>query len=113
MGEAPTDEMAAVRRANKEYKNVTTSCGDSAEAQFDGDNPMKWNVMLQGPAESPYEGAVFHLEVAFPTDYPFKPPKVTFAVPAAIYHPNVNDDGTICLDTLKTKYSPACSMPQV
>merc|ERR1711966_376545 len=115
MGERQLIEMAAVRRANKEFKNVASACAVTAEAQFGdgGENAMKWNVMLQGPAESPFEGAVLQLEVNFPADYPFKPPKVVFAVPKAVYHPNVNEDGTICLDILKTKYSPACSMPQV
>merc|ERR1711934_894224 len=114
MGEPYYPTMAAVRRANKEFKNC--SAGETAEyceVAFDGENALAWNVMMQGPPETPYEGGMFHLQVAFPTDYPFKPPKVTFANPLQIYHPNVNEEGLICLDILKAKYSPACSMPQV
>merc|ERR1712028_69811 len=105
--------MAAVRRANKEHKNMSTVCQDFAEVMFDGDNALAWNVILSGPEGTPYEGGRFLVAVNFPTDYPFKPPKVTFTNPAQIYHPNVNDEGLICLDLLKAKYSPACSMPQV
>eukprot|EP00656_Telonema_subtile_P021670 TRINITY_DN226_c0_g1_i2.p1 TRINITY_DN226_c0_g1~~TRINITY_DN226_c0_g1_i2.p1 ORF type:complete len:167 (+),score=49.89 TRINITY_DN226_c0_g1_i2:97-597(+) len=105
-------KMAAVRRANKELKNMQSNA-DLAEVLPDDDNSLSWTVNLVGPGDSPYSGAIFPISVVFPTDYPFKPPKVTFMNPAQIYHPNVNEEGLICLDLLKTKYSPACSMPQV
>ena len=48
---------------------------------------------------TPYEGGVFFLNIHFPNDYPFKPPKLTFST--RIYHPNINSNGSICLDILK------------
>ena len=67
--------------------------------------------MLIGPPESIYEGGVFFLKIKFPNDYPFKPPKVTFIT--KIYHPNINESGGICLDILKTKWSPALTISKV
>ena len=52
-----------------------------------------------GPEDSAYTGGVFFLNIHFPTDYPFKPPKITFVT--RIYHPNINSNGGICLDILK------------
>jgi len=64
-----------------------------------------------GPPDSPYEGGVFFLDIQFPQDYPFKPPKVRFTT--KIYHCNVNDQGGICLDILKGEWSPALTISKV
>jgi len=61
-----------------------------------------------GPADSPFQGGMFKLEIHFPTDYPFKPPKCTFMT--KIYHPNVSAHGVICLDILKDQWSPALTV---
>lgn len=58
--------------------------------------------------ESPYSGGVFFLAIHFPTDYPFKPPKVNFTT--RIYHPNINSNGSICLDILRDQWSPALTI---
>lgn len=68
----------------------------------------EWQATIMGPSDSPYAGGVFFLSINFPTDYPFKPPKVMFTT--KIYHPNVNANGSICLDILKDQWSPALTV---
>merc|ERR1712046_523889 len=72
---------------------------------------MGWQATIMGPKESPYEGGIFFLNRNFPSDYPFKPPKVTFTT--KIYHCNVNSNGSICLDILQSQWSPALTVSKV
>jgi ubiquitin-conjugating enzyme E2 D/E len=102
----------ALRRLQKEHKDVTNdppsncSAGPVSESDF-----FTWEAVIFGPDASPYQGGIFRLTIRFPTDYPFKPPIVVFNT--KIYHPNINSSGAICLDILKSQWSPALSISKV
>lgn len=51
------------------------------------DTPLHWQLVLNGPKESPYEGGMFKVDVKFPSEYPFRFPSLRFLTP--IYHPGV------------------------
>jgi ubiquitin-protein ligase len=178
----------AVRRLRAQdlQKDPPTSCS----AGPSGEDLFHWQATIMGPPESPYAGGVFFVQIHFPPDYPFKPPKVNFntkargrrtgraiaaqaprlprprnppvsvatlpprrrarrpaspsprrhaascsraaaeppetADPGAaravrshvrrsvasrqVYHPNINGQGSICLDILKEQWSPALTI---
>jgi ubiquitin-conjugating enzyme E2 N len=75
------------------------------------DNQRYFDITIDGPVGSPYEGGTFFLELFFPVDYPMSPPLVYFVT--KIYHPNVDNVGRICLDILKDKWSPALQIPKL
>ncbi|KAH7515111.1 hypothetical protein FEM48_Zijuj11G0161400 [Ziziphus jujuba var. spinosa] len=70
-----------------------------------------WQATIMGPPDSPYSGGVFLVTIHFPPDYPFKPPKVAFRT--KVFHPNINSNGSICLDILKEQWSPALTISKV
>ncbi|CAG8447427.1 5020_t:CDS:2 [Diversispora eburnea] len=89
--------------------NPTSSSAKSAGPK--GDNLYEWASTITGPVGSPYDGGVFFLDITFPQDYPFKPPKVVYRT--RIYHCNINSSGQICLDILKDNWSPALTISKV
>lgn len=98
-------------RINKELRIIQDEANENVSAGPCGDNIYEWDAMIIGPTKTPYEGGMFKLKIYFPTDYPYKAPKVIFIT--KIYHPNINTAGIICLDILKTQWSPALTVSKV
>ncbi|RFU34279.1 hypothetical protein B7463_g2095, partial [Scytalidium lignicola] len=59
---------------------------------------------FRGPIESPYAEGIFHIRMKIPEDFPFTPPQCWFLT--KVYHPNINQQGAICLDILEKQWSP-------
>ena len=99
----------ALKRIQKELKQFNEEPPEGFSAgPVDDSDMFKWEASITGPEESPYEGGTFQLSIEFPKDYPYKPPKVEFTT--KVYHPNVKNTGTICLDMLKDAWSPDISV---
>lgn len=101
----------ALKRINKELQDMSKDPPSGCSAGPVGDDMFHWQASIMGPPDSPYQGGVFFLTIHFPTDYPFKPPKVAFTT--RIYHPNINSNGSICLDILRSQWSPALTISKV
>ena len=101
----------SLRRIQKELNDLKVDPPTNCGAGPIGDDMFRWEGVIMGPADSPYTGGVFKLNIQFPVDYPFKPPHLQFTT--KIYHPNINAAGLICLDILKGQWSPALTISKV
>jgi len=98
--------MAALpKRIIKETERLMKEPVPGISAVPHEDNLRYFDVTIHGPTQSPYEGGIFKLELFLPDDYPMTPPKIRFLT--KIYHPNIDKLGRICLDVLKSNWSPA------
>jgi ubiquitin-conjugating enzyme E2 D/E len=102
----------SAKRILKEMQDMMSSPMDNCTAgPVDPENLYLWHGTIIGPEKSPYEGGLFQLEITFPPEYPFKPPKVIFLT--KVYHPNINSFGGICLDILKDAWVPSLTIGKV
>ena len=101
----------ALRRIQKELEDLNNDPPVNITAGPLGDDLYHWSATIIGPEGTPYAGGLFGLNVQFPADYPFKPPRMHFVT--KIYHCNVNGNGAICLDILNQAWSPALTLGKV
>lgn len=77
---------------------------------------MEINVLIYlfffPPQENaPYNKGAFRIEITFPAEYPFKPPKICFKT--KIYHPNIDEKGQVCLPIISAEnWKPATKTDQ-
>lgn len=67
---------------------------------------MTWEAGLKGIEGTAYQGGLWTIRINIPPNYPLAPPSMVFKTP--ICHPNVHfKTGEVCLDLLKSSWSPA------
>ncbi|TPX68410.1 hypothetical protein SpCBS45565_g03107 [Spizellomyces sp. 'palustris'] len=73
------------------------------------DNLLAWRAVIVGQEGTIYEGGRFDLDIVVPSSYPMQPPTIKFI--GRVCHPNVHfKTGEICLDLLKSAWSPAWTL---
>eukprot|EP00803_Ostreobium_quekettii_P003731 evm.model.scf_1587.4 EVM.evm.TU.scf_1587.4 scf_1587:31303-36616(-) len=103
----------ARHRLIKEFKEISRSKHDSGIKLTPSEsNIFVWHATIQGQADTPFNGGSFELVLNVPQDYPLVPPAVRYKT--KIFHPNIHfKTGEICLDILKTTWSPAWTLHAV
>uniref|UniRef100_A0A1A8H4T3 Ubiquitin-conjugating enzyme E2 C n=1 Tax=Nothobranchius korthausae TaxID=1143690 RepID=A0A1A8H4T3_9TELE len=94
---------SVTKRLQQELMTLMMS-GDKGISAFpESDNLFKWVGTIDGAQGTVYEGLRYRLSLEFPAGYPYHAPRVKFVTPC--FHPNVDNQGFICLDILKDKWS--------
>jgi ubiquitin-conjugating enzyme E2 D/E len=109
----PGYSQQTLSRIRKELEKITKDPPPNCSAgPISEHNITRWTATIIGPTETPFEGGIFHLDIQFPKDYPFKAPTIRFKT--KLYHPNISPEGSICLDILKAgQWSAALTISKV
>ena len=59
---------------------------------------------IEGPVATPYEGGLFRVTIKLLPNFPIVAPKGLFLT--KIFHPNISEQGEICVNTLKRDWNP-------
>uniref|UniRef100_A0A3P9BP17 E2 ubiquitin-conjugating enzyme n=1 Tax=Maylandia zebra TaxID=106582 RepID=A0A3P9BP17_9CICH len=104
--------MTSARRLTREIQDIRDSgIKNFRIIQVDESNILNWQGLIV-PDCPPYDKGAFRIEIIFPAEYPFKPPKITFKT--KIYHPNIDEKGQVCLPIISVEnWKPATKTCQV
>ncbi|KAI0327743.1 hypothetical protein GY45DRAFT_1327287 [Cubamyces sp. BRFM 1775] len=107
----PNVTSTTLKRIHREIADLKKEDLGAIKLAPSGDDLFHWSATIPGPEGSVYEGGVFQVEIVLGHDYPFSAPRVAFKT--RIYHMNINERGSICIDILKHNWSPALSLFKV
>ncbi|RDX52683.1 ubiquitin-conjugating enzyme [Lentinus brumalis] len=129
--------MTALRRIQKELKDINNNPLDGVTIEPLEDNLFQWKCAIKAASNSPYKGGTFHFTLTLPENFPFKPPSVCPSFPVLyalrfpgvlhapfstcyqvtfttkIYHPGINEEGHICVPVLRDQWKPTVTLSSV
>jgi len=97
-------------RLEKDMAELDLS-GSSCKIHIPNKDNLKEFEVAVHPQEGFYRGGTFNFTVSVPHTYPYDPPKVQCKTP--VYHPNIDDEGKVCLNILRADWKPVLTMKAV
>ncbi len=90
--------MSAIKRLQSEYNQILKEPNYYYSVDPNKYNFLKWNILIIGPTDTIFEGAIIKCTMEFPRDYPNKAPIFKFS--NDLFHPNIYPDGKVCISIL-------------
>ncbi|KAH8420850.1 hypothetical protein KR222_006839, partial [Zaprionus bogoriensis] len=91
-------KMSASRRLSRELTDIVAAKSKILRnIEASDESLFLWTGLLV-PEKPPYNKGAFRIEISFPAQYPFMPPKILFKT--QIYHPNIDEKGEVCLSII-------------
>ncbi|KAJ8078708.1 hypothetical protein PM082_012991 [Marasmius tenuissimus] len=103
--------MTALRRIQKELRDLNDNPIEGLRVEAKDDNLFEWSCAIVADSTSPYKGGTFLFTLTLPQNFPFKAPNVVFQT--KIYHPGINEEGSICVPVLRDEWKPSVSLSTV
>eukprot|EP00391_Amoebophrya_sp_Ameob2_P003050 CAMPEP_0179002294 /NCGR_PEP_ID=MMETSP0795-20121207/11913_1 /TAXON_ID=88552 /ORGANISM="Amoebophrya sp., Strain Ameob2" /LENGTH=568 /DNA_ID=CAMNT_0020695917 /DNA_START=78 /DNA_END=1783 /DNA_ORIENTATION=+ len=95
----------AVRRINRELKEINQNPSKFWTAEPANDDLFEWHFTLKGPAGTEFERGIYHGRIVLPLNYPFAPPHIMLLTPNGRFEINKK----ICLSI--SSYHPETWQP--
>ncbi|KAL5722922.1 E2 ubiquitin-conjugating enzyme [Ranunculus cassubicifolius] len=95
----------------KELKNLDETPPEGIKVVVNEDDLSTIFADIEGPSGTPYENGVFRMKLSLSKDFPNSPPKGYFLT--KIFHPNIANNGEICVNTLKKDWNPSLGLRHV
>lgn len=80
--------------------NKVLNFNENGETYYEEDM-FHWEGYIIGVDDTPYSGGHFKVDITFTNNYPMEPPNILFKT--KIFHPNISENGMICLSILRQK----------
>jgi ubiquitin-protein ligase len=105
----------ALRKLKSDLTDLQTGDYDNLfKLNPEESNMFLWKGEINGPEGTPYEGGIFEIDIAIPQTYPNVPPLIRFV--SKIFHPNIDRNGQICLNILRSPpngdWKPSINLPK-
>lgn len=101
-----------ISRLMGEIRELVKRPPEGVEYVDDGESSVsEIHALISGPEGTPFFGGKFRMKLVISEEYPNAPPRGYFLT--KIFHPNVANNGDICVNTLKKDWNPDVTIKHI